>query len=173
MTEEKKALKQLAKSTPAQLPKLIEINGTTYRLTPKFNRWVKAYNDPESDTYGNATQSIIKAYGLDKDKQYEVATVMGTENLGKLSDIVRDLAQRNGVSLQQFWKVAFKNAFDFDRSDQHLWWKTVGKTTGYHQEGPDTQINIQNNVQNNTQINVSKQEQTDWNKEFQDFLEKR
>lgn len=50
----------------------------------KFSKWANKYFDKDSDTYGNATQSVMKVYNV---KSYHVAGVIASQNLGKLRSI--------------------------------------------------------------------------------------
>lgn len=150
---------------------IVEIDGKHYRITKKFNRWVELYNDPESETFGNATQSAIKAYKLDPKKQYDSATAIGRDNTRKHQDIVQDYAKRRGFGFHQFLNLLMKNAAD-PLGDKHLeWFKLYGKVTGYIPDKPGAVINVQNNTQNNiTAQEVSKEEQNDWEADFEAFL---
>lgn len=150
---------------------VIEIDGKNYRITKKFNRWVQLYNDPESKTFGNATQSAIEAYKLDPKKQYDSATAIGRDNTKKHQDIVQDYVKRRGFGFHQFLNMLMRQAAD-ESKEKHLeWFKLFGKVAGYIPDKPGAVVNVVSNTQNNINIDQSsKEDQADWEAEFESFL---
>lgn len=139
--------------------------GTVYKITPKFEAWMDYYNDPkEKDTFGNATQSAIKAYKLDPVKQYDVARRIGSSNVAKRSVVAKDYAERHGLSFNKYVGFAIKQMME---TKKETWWDRVGEITdmkGAAQSQSGTTIN-------NTQINVRVDSQKDWNSSFKSFLQ--
>lgn len=68
------------------------------KLTLKQRAWIRAYSTMGTDTFGNATQSAIKAYNLDPEKQYEAAANIGWENLRKLDLEITELMDEMGLT---------------------------------------------------------------------------
>lgn len=69
------------------------------RIHPKLALWAKYFLDrTNKDTYGNRTQSAIKAYNLDPIEQYASAGVMGSENFKKLRIVTNLYLEQNGMT---------------------------------------------------------------------------
>ena len=71
------------------------------KLTLKQKGFAKAYTDIENPvTFSNATQSVKLAYNIDNNK---TASVIGTENLGKLSiqNEIQEIMERQGIGIEQ------------------------------------------------------------------------
>jgi hypothetical protein len=79
------------------------------RISKKFELWCNLFMNKKSDTYGNATQSAIKAYKL-KAKQYSSAGVIGHENLKKLKGIGLRFEENDGRTVQDWYKILASKA---------------------------------------------------------------
>lgn len=77
------------------------------KLTKKFNDWCTLFLDKKSDTYGNATQSAIKAYKL---KRYGSAGQIGYENLKKLENLGLLISEQNGITATEWHKILASKA---------------------------------------------------------------
>ncbi len=75
--------------------------------TVKFQLWCKAFLDPTSETTGNATQSELKAY---KTKNYHSAGQIGYENLKKLETLGLMIAESEGLTVKEWYKIAAAKA---------------------------------------------------------------
>jgi len=73
----------------------------------KFERWCDAFLDPKSNTYGNATKSALAVY---KTKKYHSAGQIGHENLKKLERLALVFSENNGVTAQDWFKIAASKA---------------------------------------------------------------
>jgi hypothetical protein len=154
---------------------LPEFDLKNYRLTPKYQRWSQLYLDQtNAETFGNALKSALIAYNLDPVTQYATAGQIGYENLKKLEDI-RSITRRylddNGFTLPVLLNHALtKMADPTVKTDR--WWTNLMKVTGYMDERP--QVNVQNNTQiNHNTVQVTKEEAEQFNKDFEEFLEKK
>lgn len=141
------------------------LEDNNYRISPKFLRFIQLYNDEKSETFGNATRSVLKAYKLDEKTQYNSAMVIASQNLRKLKIIGRDYAEKKGYSIQKIITVAYINALKGNTQ----WWQEFKQLTGINEE--KAAVNINFNQQNNTFNVGSKEERKELNDKFQKFLE--
>lgn len=81
------------------------------RITKKFELWCNLFLDKKSETYGNATQSAIKAYKL-KPKQYFTAGQIGSRNIKKVENLGLRFSEDSGISANDWWKIAAKKALN-------------------------------------------------------------
>lgn len=79
------------------------------RITKKFELWCQLFLDKKSETYGNATQSAIKAYKL-KPRQYASASQMGYTNLRKVESLGLKFAEDDGLKVQDWFKILASKA---------------------------------------------------------------
>lgn len=79
--------------------------------TKKFELWCNLFLNKSSQTYGNATQSAIKAYRLKK-KQYHSAGVIGHENLKKLKNFGLRFEENDGRTVQDWYKILASKALN-------------------------------------------------------------
>lgn len=75
--------------------------------TVKFQAWCKAFLDPRSETMGNATKSALKSY---KTKNYHSAGQIGYENLKKLETLGLMIAESEGLTVKEWYKIAAAKA---------------------------------------------------------------
>ena len=169
-------MEDTAQQTPTSFDSanLPEIDFSPYRLTPKFESWRQLYLDKNNkETFGNATQSALKAYNLDPNIQYGTARVIGHENLTKLNNLrltVREYLEENGFTLPVFINHALQKMTD-PKVISIQWWLALMKLAGYIDEKPS--IAVQNNVQVNNkieQVQISPEEEKQLNQDFADFI---
>lgn len=73
-----------------------------YRETLKFKSWCQNFLDPQSKTYGNATQSALQVYNTE---DANTAGVIGHENLRKLKSIGMIMVENEGMPYKEFMKI--------------------------------------------------------------------
>lgn len=138
-----------------------------YRITKQFEDWCYYFTDKKNkDTYGNKTQSAIKAYNLDPDKQYSSAGVIGYENYKKLKGIASQFIEDKGFTLPKMLDIALAKMM---KTDNKAWYDEVMILAG-NKEPAGAQVLVQNNTQINN-IDLNAVEAKDFNKKFQKFLE--
>lgn len=138
--------------------------GVVYKITPKFEKWLKYYNDPkEKETYQNATRSAIKAYNLDEKTQYSYAGKIGHENAKKGKIVAGDYVERHGLTFTKFVGFAVKQMME---TKKETWWDRVGEISGFKEAALSGDVTI-----NNTQINVKVEGKKDWSNSFKAFLQ--
>jgi hypothetical protein len=169
-TKEQTTTVQELVESPEVEPEVKEIiqQAPNYKITPKFNEWLRLYTDKsEKETWGNATRSAIKAYNLDPVRQYAVARLIGHENITKHNYLARDFMESEGYNLQYMMAWAIKK---MQGSDTPGWWTAVMKHANFTdiKEGG---ITLNTQINNNTVNNVNAPEIADFNKKFLDFLE--
>ena len=103
-----------------------------YKETLKYNAWVRLYLDPDSDSFGNATQSVISAYKLDKDTQYDSASVMGCENLVKLKKRSALILDGMGFGFKELMEIGLKKM----KKEGYDTWERFMKRLGYFEDDP-------------------------------------
>jgi len=81
--------------------KIIETQGK------KFKNWCAYFLDPQSESYGNATKSALKAY---KTKKYFNAGAIGHQNYKKLQNMGMTFSEVEGISVQEWYKIAASKA---------------------------------------------------------------
>jgi len=94
--------------------------------TKKFKDWCKYFLDPSSPTYGNKTQSAVKAYGS---KLYSTAGQIGWENYKKLENQLALIADSQGYGVADLFKITMKKAMEGSFSD----WERFMERLGYFQ----------------------------------------
>lgn len=110
----------------------------------KFKDWCKYFLDPNSPTYGNKTQSALKAY---KSKKYATAGQIGWENYKKLENQLSLIADSQGYGIAELFKISMKKAMDGSYGD----WEKFMQQLGYFKpakELPANVINQQFNMSN-------------------------
>lgn len=116
------------------------------RITKKFELWCNLFLDKNSDTYGNATQSAIKAYKLKK-KQYYSASQIGHDNLKKLNNFGLRFIENDGMTVQDWYKILASKAIKGSYEQTADFMQRMGiikKDTNV----PQNQINQQFNLGN-------------------------
>lgn len=116
------------------------------------------------ETYGNKTQSALKAYNLDPVKQYHSAGQIGYENYKKLESFASLYLEEKGFTLPKLLDIATARALS---TDNKAWWDELMIMTGNKKA-----IVPQNVTTNNTQININAAEAVNFNAKFKEFLEK-
>lgn len=148
----------------AEEKELAEVK-TQYKLTPKFTAWIKCFTDPkEKATYGNKTQSAIKAYSLDPVKDYAVAGSMGYQNFKKLQSVASIFAEQKGYTFDKMMDAAW---LKFLKSEDPAWFDRLADWFGVRDLKPTTLIDArsQTNI-----INVPEGEKKTFNDQFRDFV---
>lgn len=148
----------------AEEKELAEVK-TQYKLTPKFTAWIKCFTDPkEKATYGNKTQSAIKAYSLDPVKDYAVAGSMGYQNFKKLQSVASIFAEQKGYTFDKMMDAAW---LKFLKSEDPAWFDRLADWFGVRDLKPTTVIDArsQTNI-----INVPEGEKKTFNDQFRDFI---
>lgn len=114
-----------------------------YISTFKFEKWCEYLFDKNNkQTYGNATQAALRAYNTGS---YKAATVIGHENLVKLSFVKQGIADNEGFGIGEFIKIAIAKAMKGEYGD----WESLGMQLGYFTKNPT----IVNPTQNNFNFN--------------------
>ena len=126
----------------------IMVEGKVYRITPKFEKFVELFTEPTSSTYGNLTQSTIKAYGLSKAK-YDMVAHMASDNGQKLREIARIYGEKKGVTFGTMINFASDkmNSMNVPEKIKIQWWDRVMKLMGY-MEQTTAKVQVQTNIQN-------------------------
>ena len=132
-----------------------------YYESEQFDLWFKYYTDKESETYGNAVRSSLKAYGKDVNakytsSEYNSASVRAWENIRKARALGMIFIENNGLSFEKMLQFAMKQMLDDKTKNKKDWWDSLMKTAGYQQE---ENTNLQVNVP--IQINNAIQEKID------------
>jgi hypothetical protein len=107
--------------------------------TNKFQHWCKAFLDPKSETMGNATQSALKSY---KTKNYHSAGQIGYENLKKLETLGLMIAESEGLTVKEWYKIAAAKAVKGSYEQTINFMQRIGIMA---KDGPANQINQQFN----------------------------
>ena len=94
--------------------------------TKKFKDWCKYFLDPSSPSYGNKTQSAMRAY---KCKLYTTAGQIGWENYKKLENQMALIADSQGYGAVDLFKITMKKAMEGSFSD----WERFMERLGYFQ----------------------------------------
>lgn len=93
----------------------------SYKITEKYRRWEQCFFDKkDKETYGNATQSVIKAYNLDPVTQYDTARLMGSENLAKHNNIIKGFYEAEGITPAKMYQILFNKMLSARTPD--LWY---------------------------------------------------
>ncbi len=101
----------------------------------KFSTWTMCFLDSsDKQTFGNLTQSALKAYQLDPKEQYFSAAVIGSENYKKLKKIASYYADQKGYSLGNLIDIAYEKMLNSNSCD---WWDRLVKLFGYEQKEDD------------------------------------
>ena len=138
----------------------------TYRLTPKFNKWVECFFDKSNKvTYMNRTQSALIAYNLDPKTEYGIASSMGYQNFRKLQHVATRVADENGWTFEKFMQVGWLKTLS---SESPEWWDRMGDMLGFRELKPA--VLVQQNTQNNTIVNVAPEEKKSFNEQFRNFI---
>jgi len=149
-------------------------------LTIKQRRWVKFYLKT-----GNGTEAALKAYDT---TDRVTAAAIGSENLRKLKDPVRNLMEAQGLSLGRLLEVlddglkadrvisavkggeATGATNDFievpDHKTRHAYLQTAGKWLGVDKKGPEVAIS-------GSQFNffdIPAEKRAEWTKKFNKFV---
>ena len=107
----------------------------------KFKRWVEAFLNENSDTYGNATKSALAVYDT---KSYSTASVIGHDNRKKLEALLPTVAEGFGDTLPKLLKdLRAAAGSDFDKLERYI------VRLGYFTPEPTVQVNAQQNNQFN------------------------
>jgi hypothetical protein len=78
-------------------------NPIHYRESKKFNDWVGLYTDKRNlDTYGNATQSALRAY---ETTDYSTAGVTGHKNIKKYKMLALITCDQMGYGFRQLMEI--------------------------------------------------------------------
>ena len=130
--------------------KIVKQNGLA--LTPqyyesvKYNLWVKNFlNVRDKTTFGNRTQSALRAYNLDPETQYDSATTIGRENYGKLRNISSQIMEKLGFNFADLMQIGAKKMMEGDYED----WEKFMTRLGYFEKDdkpnqPGPTVNVQN-----------------------------
>ena len=95
----------------------------------KFNDWVEYFLDKKNkETYGNLTQSAIRAYMLDPKEQYDSASTIGSENYRKLRHLASMYAETKGLGFGKMLDIATQKMLV---SKTPEWWDRLMKLFGY------------------------------------------
>lgn len=109
-----------------------------YRETLKYNLWVKYFlgleGDPKvrKETFGNATQSVIKAYKLDPIKQYGSAGTIGWENLKKLENTASIILEKQGLTFGRLMEIGAEKM----QKGGYGTWERFMERVGYFEPRP-------------------------------------
>ncbi len=99
-----------------------------YRETKKFNLWAKYFTDQNNkNTWGNATQSAIVAYGYNSPQQYHLASITGSKNMRKYEFLATSMLDRIGFSFGELLKIGIKKVLDGTYKD----WESLMERLGY------------------------------------------
>lgn len=100
----------------------------------KFNLWAKYFTDENNkNTWGNATQSAIMAYGYSSSKQYHLASITGSKNMRKYESLATSMLDKMGFGFGELLKIGVKKVLDGTYKD----WDSLMERLGYF-EGKDT-----------------------------------
>lgn len=145
----------------------VEFTLEDLRLSPKHELFVRYYIDPSNkDTYGNATQSAIKAYNLDPVKQYNYARIQGHKLATKYNDVGRAYLESKGLTFIKMIDIA---AMRVATTNNAKWWDIVA-TIGDYKKDEKPLVEVHNNTQiNNYDIHGS--EVKNANSKFKEWLE--
>lgn len=105
--------------------------------TKKFNDWCKYFLDPQSPSYGNRTQSALRAY---KSKLYSTAGQIGYENYKKLENQMTLIADSQGYGMAELFKISMKKAMEGSYSD----WEKFMQQLGYFKPIKELEANVLN-----------------------------
>lgn len=126
-----------------------------YYLTPKYSMWEELFFDKKNrETFGNATVCAGIAYDLDlKDpKAYNVASVMGSNNLRKVKDLRKRYWNERGLTPTKL--LDLYNKMMIERKDVNLLY-SVADDMGVELPEYKQVVGPKIANQNNTQINGS------------------
>lgn len=107
--------------------------------TTKFNLWAKYFYDKTNkETYGNATKSVLMAYNT---KNYNSASVIGSENLRKLKFMCVAIAEQEGYGLVDMIRIGIAKMLKGNYSD----WEKFMIFLGYYDPEKPVIVNSQTN----------------------------
>ena len=115
-----------------------------YRETVKFRTWMRLFFDIKNkDTFGNATQSALKAYNTEN---YNSASVIGHKNIRKAKLMSVTIADQMGFGFADLMKIGFKKMLEGDFED----WERMMTRLGYFDKEEETEkvVNVQAIIQN-------------------------
>lgn len=145
-------------------PKKLSPEELLDQLTLKQQRWLEAYFNKDSPTFGNSTKSAIYAYELDPKKQYYVAAQIGHENMKKHKNLGKIYLESKGLTYFKMLDIASKRMLTQDKST--AWFDRVMK----HGDWVDPKITDMNPQNNFTLINVTSAETVNYNQKFLEFM---
>ncbi len=94
-----------------------------YRQSPKFNRWLDLFLDKGNKynlspaPFGNATQSAIYAYSLNKETQYWVGAQIGHKNIKKVKNLASLYLDKQGVTYGKMTDIIFNKMLKSNSPD--------------------------------------------------------
>lgn len=96
-----------------------------YRESKKFNDWVRLYTDKRNrDTYGNATQSALRAY---ETEDYSTAGVIGHKNIKKYKTLALAVCDQMGYGFGTLMEIGLKKMLSGKYKD----WESLMQRLGY------------------------------------------
>lgn len=97
---------------------------TRFRESKKFNDWVYLFMDKKSDdTYGNATQSALRAY---QTTDYSTAGVIGHKNLKKYKMLALTTLDQMDLGFGILMQIGVKKMLGGNYKDWELFMERVG-----------------------------------------------
>lgn len=110
-----------------------------FRETTKFNRWVQCFFDAKNkETYGNSTQSALKAYNT---TNYKSASVIGHDNLVKLRHLSVAITDQLGYGFADLIKIGLAKMMKGSYDD----WDRLMVRLGYFEPEKKIGVAVQNN----------------------------
>jgi hypothetical protein len=110
-------------------------------ITLKFKAWTAFFMDSSNKaTWGNATQSALKAYNT---KDYQSAAVIGHDNLNKLKEIAKSTLDADGIGFGELMKIGT----DKMKKGSYQDWEAFMERIGYFKpkvKGGDNTFNFNN-----------------------------
>lgn len=95
-----------------------------YKESKKFAEWVSYFTDKRSESYGNATQSALRAYHT---TNYSTAGVIGHKNIKKYKTLASCVLDQMDYGFGVLMKIGIKKMLNGNYKD----WDTFMNRLGY------------------------------------------
>lgn len=131
---------------------------------PEYGMFLKYYLDPnETETYGNGTKSIIKAFNFDPVKQYQYAALKAHRLIKSDKSITRMYLESKGLSYTKMLDIATAKMI---KSNNSRWWEIIAESADYKSDtkdsGSPTNIQINNFNIHGTEVKSANAKFKEW-----------
>lgn len=141
----------------------------------RLSSFANLYLDKDSETYGNATASAIKAFKLKIPEQYNYARRIGSAYVAKCNAVAQVIMENHGATLPYMIQFALNEMQSAKTSQsKNKWWNDLMNISMF-KKAAEVQfvqnINTTNNVQQNN-ITLTADDAKKFNENFLAFINK-